>query len=152
MRRIVALVGFLVSIQVVSGQGTAASSPKPMIYQKSDCAPVTQRMIEQHYSVERQSEIQDSPEDLACLNYICSASYEFAAGQAVLRSQRVLFDIQKYQQLRHPTLRITVYDEVLGLNVTLYSWNEVEAALAAIRQTYRLASDTQQEVPANTGQ
>jgi hypothetical protein len=121
-----------------------------MIYQKSDCAAVTQRMIEQHYTVEKQSEIQDSPEDLACLNYICSASYEFFPGESVLRSQKVLFDIQKYQHLRHPTLRITVYDEVLGLKITLYSWNEVEAALSAIRQMYRLASDIQQKIPADT--
>jgi hypothetical protein len=136
---------FVVVMSLLIGTGTAtaqeAKTPaRPVIYQKTDCAQVTQRMIEQYYSIEKQSQIQDSPEELGCIDYICARSYEFVAGQAVLRSQRAVFNIQNYQHLRHPTLRITVYDEISGLNVMLYSWNEVETALSGIRQSYRLAS------------
>lgn len=130
----------MVLMTLLIGAGTTTAQTQPVIYEKTDCSPVTQRMIEQYYSVEKQARIQDSPEELACLDYICARSYEFENGQAVLRSQRLVFNVQNYQHLRHPTLRITVYDEMSGLNVTLYSWNEVETALSGIRQSYRLAA------------
>jgi hypothetical protein len=140
MKTLTTLLIVLVTVQVAHAQDATVLPAKREIRQKSDCAAVTQRMIEQLYTVDKQAQIQDSPEELACLNYLCAESYEFFPGQAVLRSQRVLFNIEKYKHLRRPNQRVTIYDDASGLKVTLYSWNEVEAAMTAIRQHYQLAS------------
>jgi hypothetical protein len=135
MKKAILALCFLAGMQAAIGQ-----TARKMIERKSDCAPVTQRIMEQVFSVEKQLQLQNSPEELACLDYICSASYEFAAGQTILRAQKVLFNIEKYKHLRRVDQRITVFDEASGLDVILYSWNEVEAALIRIRTSYQLAS------------
>jgi hypothetical protein len=140
MKKLATLLIFLITVQITNAQDSRTLPARPEIRQKSDCAAVTQRMMEQLYTVDKQAQVQESPEELACFNYLCAESYEFFPGQAVLRSQRVLFNIEKYKHLRRPDQRITIYDEVSGLKVTLYSWSEVEAALLNIRQHYQLAS------------
>lgn len=135
MKALTTICSLLLTFSMVYSQ-----SSFPVIQDKSDCAPVTRRMLEQQFPLERQLEIQSSPEDLACLDYICSRSYEFSPGQMVLRSQRALFNVEKYRSMRRVDQRITVFDNETGLEVTIYSWNEVEAALIAIRTNYQLAS------------
>lgn len=125
---------------LIGTQAAVGQLAEKVIREKADCAAVTQRIMEQSYSVDRQLELQHSPEELACLNYVCAQSYEFAAGQSSLRSQRVLFNIEKYKHQRRADQRVTVYDEQSGLNVVLYSWDEVETALMHIRLSYQLAS------------
>lgn len=135
MKKCILALCLLVSAHAVIGQ-----SAQTVIRAKADCAAVTQRIMEQSFSIDRQLELQNSPEELACLNYVYAQSYEFAAGQSSLRSQRMLFNIEKYKHLRRIDERITVFDEQSGLNVVLYSWNEVETALMHIRSSYQLAS------------
>lgn len=135
MKKLAMMWCILISAPIAFGQLAQTT-----IHQKSDCAAVTQRILEQQFSLERQLEIQSSPEELACLNYLCAFSYEFAPGQTILRSQRSLFNIEKYKHLRRADQRVTVYDEQTDLKVVLYSWNEVEAQLNAIRLSYQLAS------------
>lgn len=118
-------------VTILNGQ-----QPDTRIQQVSDCAPVTQRILQQYFTVERQMEITTSPVDLACLNYICAYSYEFAPGQSLLRSQKELFNIEKYKHMRLVDQRISIYDEHASVYVILYSWNEVEAKLIAIRKAY----------------
>lgn len=121
-------------ITVLNGQ-----QPDTKIQQISDCAPVTQRILQQYFTVERQMEIITSPVDLACLNYICAYSYEFAPGQSLLRSQKELFNIENFKHKRLVDQRISIYDEHAGVYVILFSWNEVEARLIAIRKAYKNA-------------
>jgi hypothetical protein len=135
MKKVTLIVCLLASAHLTFGQ-----LAQTLIQQKSDCAAVTQRIMEQTFSVERQMELENSPEDLACLNYICAQSYEFEKGQTILRSQKALFNIEAYKHLRRVDQRITIYDERSGLSVVLYSWNEVEAALSDLKASYQLAS------------
>jgi len=126
---------FLASTSIAIGQIVQTT-----IQQKSDCAAVTQRIMEQSFNLDRQLEIQSSPEELACLNYLFAQSYELAPGETALRSQRLLFNIETYKHLRRVDQRVTVYDEQSGLKFVIYSWNEVEHALGTIRSAYQLAS------------
>lgn len=135
MKKLTFVVCLLAGVHAAIGQSASAT-----IHELADCSPATQRMLEQTFSVEKQLEIRNSPEELACLEYICAHSYEFAPGQTILRSQKALFNIQTYKQLRRVDQRITVYDERSGASVILYSWNEVEAELIKIRASYQLAS------------
>jgi hypothetical protein len=135
MKKVTLIVCLIASAHLTFGQLAQA-----LIHQKSDCAAVTQRIMEQTFSVERQLELENSPEDLACLNYICAQSYEFEKGQTILRSQKALFNIETYKHLRRVDQRVTVYDERSGLSVVLHSWNEVETALGDLRASYRLVT------------
>lgn len=135
MKKAATILCLLISTQFVFGQVSRA-----LIQKKSDCAPVTQRIMEQVFTLDRQLELENSPEELACLNYICSASYEFEKGQTPLKSQKLLFNIEQYKHLRRVDQRVTVYDEVSGLSVVLYSWNEVESGLQQVRSDYQLVS------------
>jgi hypothetical protein len=135
MKKLTFVVCLLVGVQAAIGQSASTA-----IRELGDCSPATQRMLEQSFSVEKQLEIKNSPQELACLEYVCSRSYEFAPGQTILRSQKALFNIQSYKQLRRVDQRITIYDEQSGASVILYSWNEVEAELIKIRTSYQLAS------------
>ena len=135
MKKVTLIVCLLASAHLTFGQ-----LAQTLIQQKSDCAAVTQRIMEQTFSVERQLELENSPEELACLNYICAQSYEFEKGQTILRSQKALFNIEAYKQLRRVDQRVTVYDDQSGLTVILYSWNEMETALSDIKASYRLVS------------
>ena len=135
MKKLSFVICFLTSTSILIGQITQTT-----IQQKSDCAAVTQRMMEQSFNLDRQLEIQSSPEELACLNYLFALSYELAPGETALRSQRMLFNIETYKNLRRVDQRVTVYDEQSGLKFVLYSWNEVERALGTIRSAYQVAS------------
>lgn len=136
MKTATTILCLLICTQLVLGQTSSA-----LIQKKSDCAPVTQRIMEQVFTLDRQMELENSPEELACLNYLCAGSYEFEKGQTPLKSQKMLFNIEKYKHLRRVDQRVTVYDEVSGLNVVLYSWNEVEIGLHNVRSNYQLVSD-----------
>lgn len=135
MKTAATILCLLISTQLLLGQASRA-----LIQKKSDCAPVTQRIMEQVFTLDRQLELENSPEELACLDYLCSGSYEFEKGQTPLKSQKILFNIEKYKHLRRVDQRVTVYDEVSGLNVVLYSWNEVETGLEQVRSSYQLMS------------
>jgi len=123
---------------LISTNAALAQLVQKIISTKADCSSVTQRFIAQNYSVEKQLAIETAPQDLACLDYICARSYEFAPGQMALQSQKELFNIELYKHMRRTDQRITVYDEYSGLNVVLYSWNEIEQSLIRIRSTYEL--------------
>jgi len=128
----------LVICLVIGTNAALTQVVQKVISTKSDCASVTQRYLAQSYSIEQQLALESSPEELACLNYICARSYEFAPGQMVLRSQKELFTIDTYKHLRRKDQRVTVFDEYSGLSVVLYSWNEIEQALMKIRLEYQL--------------
>jgi hypothetical protein len=100
---------------------------------------VTQRYLSQRFSLEDQLVITASPEKLARLNYMYALSYEFTSDQMVLKSQKILFDIEKYNAFRMPSQRVKITDMESGLTVVLYSWNEVEEALLSISTTFQLA-------------
>lgn len=119
-----------------------AQQPKIDPSQPAVCLPVTQRILQNYFSAERQLEILNSPVELTCLNYICAYSYEFAPGQMVLRSQGQLFNIERYKHLRMVDQRVSVFDEYSGLNVVLYSWNEVETRIMEIRKIYGAPATT----------
>jgi hypothetical protein len=106
---------------------------------QATCAAVTQRIIEQRFSVEDQLALNAAPEKLARLNYMYAYSYEFTSDQMILKSQKMLFNVEKYNALRMPSQRVKIMDPESGLTVELYSWNEVEQALDAISAQFHLA-------------
>lgn len=111
-----------------------------LIHSTQECAPATQRALSQKYSLEEQLRLNEHPEKLACLNYMYANSYSFPADQMVLRSQKALFDVEKFNPQRSQTMTITVYDEQSGLTVQLYPWEKVNNDLDAIRLQYQLAA------------
>jgi hypothetical protein len=103
------------------------------------CSAVTQRVVSEKYSPEEQESIVASPLRLSLLNNYLTSTYVFADGQMVLRSQKVLFDVTKYEYRRHQTIRVSVYDEISGTEVILLSNTEMEAGISAIENEYSTA-------------
>lgn len=101
----------------------------------------TQRHIEQSMSVEEQLSLDNDPEQLAILDYVYSSSYGFATNQMVLKSQKALFNLEKYEKLRQQSCNTTIFDEASGLSVTLYSWDEVDKQIGKIKLQYQLADN-----------
>lgn len=112
-----------------------------LIQKFSDCAPVTQRMIQANFSTQERIDLENDLRRLAKLNYVMAQSYRFADNQMVLRSQRQLFDAKAYEAYRKKDRRVTVFDSVTGLYVELYSWNEMDAQLAQIDIQYDIVSN-----------
>lgn len=127
-------------LALLSGVHTGMAQQAKMITTKEDCSSITQRYITQAYSVDQQLALNASAEKLACLDYVCTRSYEFQSGQMILRSQKELFNAERYRHMRRIDQRVTIYDDYSGLYVVLYSWNEVEAELVRIRSAYQLLS------------
>lgn len=125
-----ATIGFLLlSIQVMFGQTAPITS-------LNDCAPVTRRVVETTFTVEQQMDLSDNLVKLAKINFLLSASYKFIDGQVVLKSQRVMFNAKKYDEYRLKDKRVTIFDEVTGLYVELFSWNEIDKQFIVIEQQY----------------
>lgn len=103
------------------------------------CEAATQRYINSHYTVAEELELKQSPEKLECMNYIMAHSYAFTKDQMVLNSQKMMFNIDQYKQLRKKDSRTVVYDEATGLTVELFSFDEVDKALDQIHARYELA-------------
>jgi len=128
-------------ICLVMGTNAAlAQLVQNVISTKKDCSSVTQRYLSQTYSIDQQLALEASPEDLACIDYICARSYEFAPGQMALKSQKELFNVESYKHMRRKDQRVTIYDDYSGLSIILYSWNEVEQGLLKTRTSYQLLS------------
>jgi ATP:corrinoid adenosyltransferase len=49
-----------------------------------------------------------------------------------LRSQKLLFDPKRFESFRKKNYRVTIYDELTGLYVEMFSWDEVDKQLAQI--------------------
>jgi len=110
-----------------------------LVKSKTDCAAATQRHIEQNMTLEQQIALQNNPEQLAVLNYVYASSYTFSSDQMILKSQKALFDLKKYERFRQQSCNTTVYDDVSGLNVTLLSWDEVDKQISKIKLQYQMA-------------
>lgn len=110
-----------------------------MIQSKSDCAMATQRHIEQTFSVEEQLALQNDLEKMSIMDYVYSSSYSFSDNQMVLKSQKALFNIEKYERLRQQSCNTVIFDEASGLSVTLFSLDEVDKQIARIRSQFQLA-------------
>lgn len=102
----------------------------------NDCAPVTRRVVETTFTVEQQMDLSDNIVKLAKINFLLSGSYKFLDNQVVLKSQRVMFNAKKYDAYRLKDKRVTIFDEVTGLYVELYSWNEIDKQFIVIEQQY----------------
>lgn len=110
-----------------------------LIKSKTDCAAATQRHIDQSMTLEQQLALQSNPEQLAVLNYVYASSYTFSSDQMILKSQKALFDLSRYERFRQQSCNTTVYDDVSGLNITLLSWDEVDKQISKIRLQYQMA-------------
>jgi len=106
---------------------------------KSDCAMATQRHIEQTLSVEQQLAIQNNAEKLSVLDYVYSSSFSFNGDQMILKSQKALFNLDKYEKFRQQSCNSIIFDEASGLSVTLYSWDEVDRQISKIKLNFQLA-------------
>lgn len=102
----------------------------------NDCAPVTRRVVETTFTIEQQMDLSDNIVKLAKINFLLSASYKFLDNQVVLKSQKIMFNAKKYDQYRLKDKRVTVFDEVTGLYVELFSWNEIDKQFMVIEQQY----------------
>lgn len=99
----------------------------------------TQRHIEQTLTVEQQLAIQNNAEQLSILDYIYSSSFSFNGNQMILKSQKALFNLDKYERYRQQHCNTVIFDEVSGLSVTLFSLDEVERQISKIKLSFQLA-------------
>lgn len=132
---------FTIAFLWISIVGFSQTNTVTLIQKFSDCAPVTQRMIQANFSTRERIDLENDLRKLAKLNYVMAQSYRFADNQMVLRSQRQLFDAKAYESYRKKDRRVTVFDSVTGLYVELYSWNEMDAQLAQIDIQYDIVSN-----------
>jgi hypothetical protein len=108
------------------------SSSKSVVTSIPECDAVTQRIIQNYYTLTQQKELEKDPRKLSKLNFVMSQSYRFTNNQMVLRSQKVLFDPKRFESFRKKNYRVTIYDELTGLYVEMFSWDEVDKQLAQI--------------------
>lgn len=120
--------------------GFSQASTVTLVQKFTDCAPVTQRLIQANFTPQEQFDLETDSRKLSKLNYVMAQSYRFADNQMVLRSQRQLFDAKAYESYRKKDRRVTVFDSVTGLYVELYSWNEMDAQLSLIDTQYDIVS------------
>lgn len=120
--------------------GFSQTNTITIVQKFTDCAPVTQRLIQVNFSTEQRAELEKDTRKLAKLNYVMAQSYRFADNQMVLRSQRQLFDAKSYESYRKKDRRVTVFDSTTGLYVELYSWNEMDVQLSQIDIQYDIVS------------
>lgn len=120
--------------------GFSQTNTLTLVQKFTDCAPVTQRLIQVNFSTEQRAELEKDTRKLAKLNYVMAQSYRFADNQMVLRSQRQLFDAKSYESYRKKDRRVTVFDSTTGLYVELYSWNEMDVQLSQIDIQYDIVS------------
>ena len=109
------------------------------ILTKSDCAMATQRHIEQTLSLEQQLAIQNNAEQLSILDYIYGSSFTFNSDQMILKSQKALFNLDKYERYRQQSCNTVIFDEASGLSVTLFSLDEMERQISKIKLNFQLA-------------
>jgi hypothetical protein len=119
--------------------GFSQANTVTLVQKFSDCAPVTQRLIQANFNAEERFDLEEDARKLSKLNYVMAQSYRFADNQMVLRSQRQLFDASAYESYRKKDRRVTVFDSVTGLYVELYSWNEMDVQLSQIDIQYDVA-------------
>lgn len=119
---------------------SALFSQSAPITSLNDCAPVTRRVIETTFSIEQQMELNDNILKLAKINFLLAYSYTFADNQMVLKSQKMMFNAKKYDVYRLKDKRVTVFDEVTGLYVELFSWNEIDRQFSVIEQQYLMSA------------
>ncbi|MNJ85914.1 hypothetical protein D3C87_33960 [compost metagenome] len=124
----------------ISFAGFSQTNTVTIIQKFSDCAPVTQRLIQANFSPQQRLELEKDLRKLSKLNYVMAQSYRFADNQMVLRSQRQLFDAKAYDTQRQKDRRVTVFDSVTGLYVELFSWNEMDQQLTQIDVQYDIVS------------
>lgn len=120
--------------------GFSQTNTVNLVQKISDCAPVTQRLIQENFSADQRLELENDQRKLAKLNYIMAQSYRFADNQMVLRSQKQLIDAKAYETYRKKDRRVTVFDALTGLYIELYSWNEIDAEFSRIDFQYDVAS------------
>lgn len=120
--------------------GFSQTNTITLVQKFSDCAPVTQRLIQENFSTQQRIDLEIDTRKLAKLNYVMAQSYRFADNQMVLRSQRQLFNAQSYESYRKKDRRVTVFDSTTGLYVELYSWNEMDVQLSKIDVQYDVVS------------
>lgn len=121
--------------------GFSQTNTVNLVQKISDCAPVTQRLIQENFSADQRLELENDQRKLAKLNYIMAQSYRFADNQMVLRSQKQLIDAKAYETYRKKDRRVTVFDALTGLYIELYSWNEIDAEFSRIDFQYDVASN-----------
>lgn len=124
----------------ISFAGFSQTNTITIIQKFSDCAPVTQRLIQANFSPQQRLDLEKDLRKLSKLNYVMAQSYRFADNQMVLRSQRQLFDAKAYDTQRQKDRRVTVFDSATGLYVELFSWNEMDQQLTQIDVQYDIVS------------
>lgn len=129
----------ILALTCLSFVGFSQANTVTLVQKFSDCAPVTQRLIQENFSTEQRLELENDGRKLSKLNYVMAQSYRFADNQMVLRSQRQLFNAKAYETYRQKDRRVTVFDSVTGLYVELYSWNEMDVHLSQIDFQYDVA-------------
>lgn len=120
--------------------GFSQANTVTLVQKFSECAPVTQRLIQANFSIRECMELEKDPRKLSKLNYVMAQSYRFADDQVVLRSQRQLFNVKTYESHRLQDYRVTVFDAVTGLYVELFSWNEIDKQFSKIDSQYDMVS------------
>ncbi|WP_343636003.1 hypothetical protein [Fluviicola sp.] len=130
----------ILAFTCLSFVGFSQANTVTLVQKFSDCAPVTQRLIQENFSTEERLELENDGRKLSKLNYVMAQSYRFADNQMVLRSQRQLFNAKAYDTYRKKDRRVTVFDSVTGLYVELYSWNEMDVQLSQIDFQYDVAA------------
>ncbi|WP_341907862.1 hypothetical protein [Fluviicola taffensis] len=136
MKTTITILAFL----CISLVGFSQTNTITLVQKFTDCAPVTQRLIQVNFSTEQRAELEKDTRKLAKLNYVMAQSYRFEDNQMVLRSQRQLFDAKSYESYRKKDRRVTIFDSTTGLYVELYSWNEMDVQLSQIDIQYDIVS------------
>lgn len=116
-----------------------ASYSQKLVHTLAECSGATKRFISQNFSAQKQLTLENSPLELSKLEYMCANSYELVSGQMVLRSQRELINVINFNNQRRTNVRVTIYDEYSGLQITLYSWDEIDQNYHKLSQQYQLA-------------
>lgn len=130
----------ILTVLWISFAGFSQTNTVTIIQKFSDCAPVTQRLIQANFTPQQCIELEKDLRKLSKLNYVMAQSYRFADNQMVLRSQRQLFNAKLYDGQRQKDRRVTVFDSATGLYVELFSWNEMDQQLMQIDIQYDIVS------------
>ncbi len=106
-------------------------------------APLTEIMIQKHYSVAQQKQLATAPTKVKLIDYLFSKSFEVVSGQEFTNDQFEKIDVINLDLNRKTDENVVFFDETSGLNLVLYSINTVELEKSKIDPSYIPLNKTQ---------
>lgn len=114
MKQILLLIGFFISVN-----GFSQSEKYPL-------TPLTEVMLKKHYAASEIQELTQYPEKLKFIDYLFSKSFAVSEQQEYTTEQFNKIDVSKYNSDRKLDSNVLVFDKESGLNLILYSLNQIE--------------------------